>query len=230
MKLEQLVRGQSLSGVEPPFVVSVVASVPLAAGSVQLIYRTSDGTMKKRLLGRADEALIEIAGHEGPYFFNVSQHPEHHVRRAVRVLAMIGELHKRGFQRLRLMPHMSPSGLHWRCAIGSADNFYRNHGAKLLNYGSFFGDDNQRQTTAVVAHYTSGQENHYFGWNDSERDSARSLADKFVNRFSHLVNSGRGWDYPYAGWFLRLLGLAEAGWLSFVFSDYAGVTLDFTQP
>jgi hypothetical protein len=94
--------------------------------------------MKKRLLGRADEALIEIAGHEGPYFFNVSQHPEHHVRRAVRVLAMIGELHKRGFQRLRLMPHMSPSGLHWRCAIGSADYFYRNHGARLLKDHPFF--------------------------------------------------------------------------------------------
>jgi hypothetical protein len=183
--------------------------------------------MNERLLGRADEALIEIAGHEGPYSFNVSQHPEPHVRRAVRVLAMVGELHKRGFQRLRVMPHMSPSGLHWRCAIGSADYFYRNHGARLLKDYPFFDGDNQQQTTAVVAHYTSGHENHYFGWNDSERDSARSLADKFVNRFSRLVDSGGGWDYPYAGWFLRVLGLAEAGWIPFVFADYAGVRFDF---
>jgi hypothetical protein len=61
MKLEQLAPGQSLSGVEPPNVVSVVASVPLAADSVQLIYRTSDGTMKERLLGRADEARHIVA-------------------------------------------------------------------------------------------------------------------------------------------------------------------------
>jgi hypothetical protein len=216
MKLEQLGPGQSLSGVEPPYVVSVVAAVPLAAGSVQLIYRTSDGTMKERLLGRADEASVEIAGQERPYSLNVPQHPEPHVRRAVRVLAMVGELHKRGFQRLRVMPYMSPSGMYWRCAIGSSDYFYRNHGAMLLKDCPLDVSNDQPQTTGVVAHYTSGQENHYFGWNDSERDSPRSLADKFVDRFSRLAASGSGWDYPYAGWFLRALGLAEAGWFPFV--------------
>jgi hypothetical protein len=53
------------------------------------------------------------------------------------------------------------------------------------------------------------------------------LADKFVNRFSNLVDAGAGWDYPYAGWLLRVLGLAEAGWIPFVFADYASVRFDF---
>jgi hypothetical protein len=227
MKLEQLAPGQTLSGVEPPDFVSVVASVPQAAGSVQLIYRTSDGTMKERLLGRADETLIEIAGHERPYSFNVPQHTESDVRRSVRVLAMVGELHKRGFQRLRVMPYMAPSGLAWRCAIGSADHFCQNHGAMLLKECSFVDFDSQQQTTALIAHYSSGQENHYFGWNDSERDTARSLADKFVNRFSRVIEGSGGWDYPYAGWFLRLLGLAEAGWVAFAFADLVTVRFDF---
>ena len=39
-------------------------------------------------------------------------------------------------------------------------------------------------------------------------------------RFVKLTESGKGWDYPYAGWYQRLLGLAEAGWLPVVFSDY----------
>jgi hypothetical protein len=59
------------------------------------------------------------------------RHPEPHIRRAVRVLAMVGELHKRGYQRLRVMPFMSPSGLYWRCWIGPSEFFYRNHGAML---------------------------------------------------------------------------------------------------
>jgi hypothetical protein len=70
MKLEELASGQSLSGIEPTDVVSVVALVPLAEGSVQLIYRTPDGAMKERLLGRADEATIAIAITERPFSFD----------------------------------------------------------------------------------------------------------------------------------------------------------------
>lgn len=47
------------------------------------------------------------------------------IRRAVRVLAMVGELHRRGFQKLRVMPFMSPSGNAWRCWIGPETLFYR---------------------------------------------------------------------------------------------------------
>jgi hypothetical protein len=69
--------------------------------------------MKERLLGRADEALIEIAGHEPPYSFNVPQHPEAHVRRAVRVLhgcraqPELGAHPTRGLQ----FPTFSPPGV-----------------------------------------------------------------------------------------------------------------------
>jgi hypothetical protein len=70
MKLEEIATGQSLSGIEPADIVSVVALVPLAEGSVQLIYRTPNGAMKERLLGRADEASIAIASNERPFSFN----------------------------------------------------------------------------------------------------------------------------------------------------------------
>ncbi|GGG46532.1 hypothetical protein GCM10010964_37370 [Caldovatus sediminis] len=50
------------------------------------------------------------------------QHPDP-LRRSVRVLAMVGDLHKRGYQRVRVMPYMAPSGCHWRCEIVPAATF-----------------------------------------------------------------------------------------------------------
>ena len=142
------------------------------------------------------------------------QHPQPHVRRAVRVLAMVGELHRRGYQRIRVMPFMSPSGNHWRCWISPDTLFYRDHGAYLRDT-----DFSETQSASLSARYTSGDENHYFGWADSEDDDARSLADKFLVRFSRLAGEGEGWSYTYAGWYQRLLGLADRGWLPVVISD-----------
>ena len=156
----------------------------------------------------------------------VTRHPEPHVRRAVRVLAMVGELHRRGYQRLRVMPFMSPSGTSWRCWIGPDTVFYRNHGAILCETADTLADNNEMQSISMIARYTSGDDNHYFGWQDAERDNARSLADKFLDRFSKLARRGEGWSYAYAGWYQRLLGLADRGWLPVVLSDYNSVSYE----
>lgn len=70
MKLEEITTGISLAGVEPSQIVSVVATVSLGEGAVQLIYRTPDGLMKERLLGRTDEASVNIASAERPFSFD----------------------------------------------------------------------------------------------------------------------------------------------------------------
>lgn len=70
MKLEEIKTGTSLAGVEPTHIVSVVATVPLGEGSIQLIYRTPDGAMKERLLARADEQGISVATTERPFSFD----------------------------------------------------------------------------------------------------------------------------------------------------------------
>lgn len=80
-------------------------------------------------------------------------------------------------------------------------------------------DFSNTQSESLSARYTSGEENRYFGWTDAESDDARSLADKFVERFGALATQGEGWSYAYAGWYQRLLGLAERGWLPVVISD-----------
>ena len=85
---------------------------------------------------------------------SMPQHSEFDIRRAVRVLSMVGELHKRGYQRLRVMPYMAPSGLAWRCTIAAAYLSYRNHGAILNEIGAF---DDGNQASTDIARYTSGQ-------------------------------------------------------------------------
>jgi superfamily II DNA or RNA helicase len=68
--LEQITPGLALEGIEPAEVVAVVATVPLAEGAVQVIYKTQNGTLKDRLLNRSDEATIGIATVERPWSFD----------------------------------------------------------------------------------------------------------------------------------------------------------------
>lgn len=56
-------------GLEPSAIGSVVAVVPIGDGAVQVIYKTPDGTLKDRLLNRADEENISIATSERPWSF-----------------------------------------------------------------------------------------------------------------------------------------------------------------
>lgn len=86
---------------------------------------------------------------------------------------------------------MSPSGDHWRCGIGPDTLFYRDHGANLRDAGF-----SETQTESSSARYSSGDENRYFGWSDAEGADARSLADKFLDRFATLARKARGGATP----------------------------------
>jgi superfamily II DNA or RNA helicase len=70
MNLKDISVGQSLAGVEPTQIVSVVATVPHGDSALQIIYRLPDGTIKERLLGLADEPSINAATAERPFSFD----------------------------------------------------------------------------------------------------------------------------------------------------------------
>jgi SNF2 family DNA or RNA helicase len=70
MRLQDITTGANLSGVEPAQIVTVVATIPHGEDALQLIYRTPDGAMKERLLGRGDEASISAATVERPFSFD----------------------------------------------------------------------------------------------------------------------------------------------------------------
>jgi len=70
MRLEDIKPGTSLNGLEAAAVATVVAVVPIADGALQVIYKTPDGTIKDRLLGRNDEPAITTATQERPWAFD----------------------------------------------------------------------------------------------------------------------------------------------------------------
>ena len=70
IKLEDLKSGIPLVGLEPSSIVTVAAVVPIGEGAVTVYYRTTDGTTKERLLGRADEANLSVATVERPWSFD----------------------------------------------------------------------------------------------------------------------------------------------------------------
>lgn len=133
------------------------------------------------------------------------------LRRAARVLSMVHELHKLGFQRLRIVPGMAPSGAAWRCTITHRGNILRSHGALAGVW----------QHDAPT--YSSAMGNEYFGWSDAHRDTARVLAHKFLGRFPDHASPGRGEDFEYAGWFCTVLAAAERGVLPVAYDDDWGL-------
>jgi len=132
---------------------------------------------------------------------------------------MVGEMHKRGYQKIRAMPYMAASGCAWRCWIGPDTLFYRNHGAFLWEPHH----DEVEQSISPFARFTTGAP-HYFDWKDADQDDARTLADKFLSRFTAIARDGEGWSYAYAGWYQRMLGLAERGWIPVVIHDSPSCT------
>lgn len=74
----------------------------------------------------------------------------------------------------------------------------------------------------LAAHYTSGQDNEYFGWQDARNDTVQQLAQKFVERFPEIVDAAQGDDWNYAGWYVRMLGYAEQGFFPIAYADWTG--------
>ncbi|NPD21827.1 helicase-related protein [Corallococcus exiguus] len=70
MKLEEIMSGASLEGVEPSSVVTVVAAIAIPPKSLQLVYRLPDGALRERLLSRDDEPSLKIATSTRPWSFD----------------------------------------------------------------------------------------------------------------------------------------------------------------
>src|SRR5688572_16981077 len=108
------------------------------------------------------------------------------LRHAARLIAMVHEIHKAGYQRIRMCPAMAPSGVHWRCSISHADN--------VDDDGLGFRPGGEGE----IALYSSGQGALYFGWEDGEGLTARLMAARFLERFQIIAGRGAGRDRAYA--------------------------------
>ena len=122
---------------------------------------------------------------------------------------MVSELHRMGYQRTRIMPHIHP--LAYRIVIAPDGWFSGSNGA----YSA-------RAYEQPSIAYSSASGANYFDWGDSATDDARSLAEKFITRFPDLAALCQGSDWCYAGWLSDLLGALDRmpDRLPFVIEEY----------
>lgn len=110
------------------------------------------------------------------------------------------ELHKAGYQRIRISPALSPSGVHWRCPITCAANVGPD-GFSVVS---------PSRASGLFVPYRSAEPG-YSGWNDADELSARALAARFLSEFQILARAGFGRDWAYASWLTEVLGVVERG-------------------
>jgi len=114
---------------------------------------------------------------------------------------MVHELHKAGYQRIRISPGVYDNGAFWRCPITTSANVC-DDGFTLKSH---------EPDSGLVAHYSSADGSRYFDIDGAEKMDARTLAIEFLKRYPKIANDGKGRDWLYAGWLTDVLGRAEQG-------------------
>jgi len=119
-------------------------------------------------------------------------------RQMLRVFLLVEELHRRGYEQLRICPNMSPSGMHYRCNITYADNIKPENGAVAIDF-----DD--------AALHTSANGPNLFNWPDAADASIPELARMFIRRYPAIAKKGRQPDPAYVRWFQTAITFARKG-------------------
>lgn len=104
-------------------------------------------------------------------------------------MRMVHELHKQGYQGLRIQAGLIREGQDWELRIFASSEL------------------------AEDAVYLAEQGHQYFGWTDATTDDARALTEKFVARFPRLCEVSITRDWRYCGWYTELLGWVDAGFM-----------------
>ena len=100
-------------------------------------------------------------------------------KNARQVFLMVAELHKLGYEGLRVTPFHSPSGCYWRCCIVPASMTHRDHGARLA-------DDVDYES---LPKYSSADEDNYFGWRNMKPKTPLILARRFIVVFQKFAET-----------------------------------------
>ena len=127
-----------------------------------------------------------------------------------KLLQMVGLLHSRGYQRLRISPYGRI--MWWRCELFPAELSNPDNGALALIEDKHF-------EISLAARFSSGNGCQPFDWNiDISGFSVERLADMFVERFPRLIEESMGSDWVYAGWYQDMLRLTSASVLPLAYS------------
>ena len=125
-----------------------------------------------------------------------------------KILELVGELHLRGYEGIRISPGMSPSGTYWRCNITPASNISPKHGAQIVDY------------EGPVAQYSSGDGDMLFGWTDAKACEPSELAVRFIERFPEIAAAGKSKDSAYVAWYREMLTATHPDAYPIAYADW----------
>jgi hypothetical protein len=107
---------------------------------------------------------------------------------------MVHELHKAGYQRIRILPYLSPSGAYWRCTITTSDNV---------------ADDGYHLAALFCAPCAPGEATNLQDEIDHHLECAQALpmdAHAWIApSLAHHALSHNGYRYPVVSLFLQVL-------------------------
>lgn len=133
-----------------------------------------------------------------------------------RVLLMLRELHRMGFERLRAPAYMYP--IAWRCPIVPSHWTQQEHGGLLDNAASAPECYSSVQPGEYT--YSSSSEQYPFNWPDVAFASPQELAARFVRECAEIVAAGWGPDREYVDWFERVLEMTKPNGVYYAVSEY----------
>ncbi|MDE6268397.1 MAG: endonuclease/exonuclease/phosphatase family protein [Muribaculaceae bacterium] len=116
------------------------------------------------------------------------------------LMKILHELHKLGYQKLRWMSYMAPSGLSLRCHITTQDHI-------CINREIVFGGDPNKIWCTSTGAMTTGEE-------------IKPLVKTFMYENPRLIEIGKGNDPEYVEWFNILLSFAAEGQTPVFYGEY----------
>jgi hypothetical protein len=118
-----------------------------------------------------------------------------------KILYVAGNLHKKGYQNLRIVPSLSPSGLSWRCSFvtikeGRIVNIYAS------NFIQGFDSINEKEIELSI----------------------EELTNLFIEKENDFLQNCKGKNEEYVQWFERVLQNLKAEELPYAYADYFSPT------
>ena len=127
----------------------------------------------------------------------------------IKFLEVVGELHKQGYELIRIFPYFSPSGCYWRCIVSTKDCFDTKYGLRPKTVSE-----------KEALHYSSVSMYKYFNLINYEKKSIKKFAKRLLKKYPLLKKKGKGQDTKYVKWYEKLLNIAKQGNIPSCMDDY----------
>lgn len=132
----------------------------------------------------------------------------------IKFFKTIEELHKRGYELIRICPSISPNGCSWRCITTIKKLTATKCGAVFAGEGW----TDLAINTSNGKFWSSNREGKHEEWT-MEDLPVKVLADRFIEEFPTLAKAGKGTDTEYTRWFHEARKECERGHILYAFAE-----------